>query len=68
MKRILKTGVIGAALMMLVGINQVLADTKLKVGFISAQSGPLNVLGLEQKRGFEIAMDHLGGKFGATQI
>ena len=45
-----------------------MAQAKLKIGFISAQSGPLNVLGLEQKRGFEIAMDHLGGKFGQTPI
>jgi branched-chain amino acid transport system substrate-binding protein len=52
----------------LVSVNQVLAQTKLKIGFISAQSGPLNVLGLEQKRGFEIAMDHLGGKLGQTPV
>jgi|LauGreStaDraftv2_3_1035109.scaffolds.fasta_scaffold03948_3 branched-chain amino acid transport system substrate-binding protein len=68
MKKIFKAGVLSAALLMLVSVNQVLAQTKLKIGFISAQSGPLNVLGLEQKRGFEIAMDHLGGKFGQTPV
>ena len=57
MKKIFKAGVLSTALLMLVSVNQVLAQTKLKIGFISAQSGPLNVLGLEQKRGFEIAMD-----------
>jgi branched-chain amino acid transport system substrate-binding protein len=68
MKKILKVGILGTALLMLVSVNPVLAQAKLKIGFISAQSGPLNVLGLEQKRGFEIAMDHLGGKFGQTPI
>ena len=68
MKKIFKAGVLSTALLMLVSVNQVLAQAKLKIGFISAQSGPLNVLGLEQKRGFEIAMDHLGGKFGQTPV
>ena len=68
MKKILKAGVLSTALLMLFSANQVLAQAKLKIGFISAQSGPLNVLGLEQKRGFEIAMDHLGGQFGQTPI
>jgi branched-chain amino acid transport system substrate-binding protein len=68
MKKIFKAGVLSTALLILVSVNQVLAQTKLKIGFISAQSGPLNVLGLEQKRGFEIAMDHLGGKFGQTPV
>jgi len=68
MKKFLKAGLLSAALLSLVSANQVLAQAKLKIGFISAQSGPLNVLGLEQKRGFEIAMDHLGGKFGQTPV
>ena len=68
MKKFLKAGVLSAAVLMMVSVNQVMAQAKLKIGFISAQSGPLNVLGLEQKRGFEIAMDHLGGKFGQTPI
>ena len=68
MKKFLKAGVFSAAVLMMFSVNQVLAQAKLKIGFISAQSGPLNVLGLEQKRGFEIAMDHLGGKFGQTPI
>ena len=68
MKKFLKAGVLSAAVLMMVSVDQVMAQAKLKIGFISAQSGPLNVLGLEQKRGFEIAMDHLGGKFGQTPI
>ena len=68
MKKFLRAGVFSAAVLMMFSVNQVLAQAKLKIGFISAQSGPLNVLGLEQKRGFEIAMDHLGGKFGQTPI
>ena len=43
MKKIFKAGVLSTALLMLFSANQVLAQAKLKIGFISAQSGPLNV-------------------------
>ena len=65
MNKILRLGVLWASLFVLFQACHVQAQNKIKVGFISAQSGPLNVLGLEQKRGVEIALDHLGGKFGS---
>ena len=65
MNKILRWGVLWASLFVLFQACHVQAQNKIKVGFISAQSGPLNVLGLEQKRGVEIALDHLGGKFGS---
>jgi len=40
------------------------APATIKLGFIVALSGPLNVVGNEQKRGFEVALDQLGGKLG----
>jgi len=42
------------------------AQAKIKLGFIVAMSGPLNVVGAEQKRGFDVALDHLGGKLGGV--
>lgn len=40
----------------------------LRLGFIAAQSGPLAVVGSEQKRGLDIALDHLGGKIGGLKV
>jgi branched-chain amino acid transport system substrate-binding protein len=40
------------------------AADKVKVGFVATLSGPLSLLGEEQKRGLTIAMEHLGNKLG----
>ncbi len=45
-----------------------LAQSPIKLGFIYSISGPLSVPGAEQKRGFDVAMDHLGGKLGGVPI
>jgi branched-chain amino acid transport system substrate-binding protein len=37
---------------------------ELRLGFISILSGQLSLLGQEQKRGFDLAIEHLGGKVG----
>ena len=63
MKRIAAL-IIGAGLAL--GAITVQAQNKIKLGFIVALSGPLNVVGAEQKRGFEVALDHLGGKLGGV--
>lgn len=44
------------------------APDKLKLGFIVALSGPLNLVGGEQKRGFEVAIEHLGNKIGGLPV
>lgn len=44
------------------------AADHIKLGFIAAQSGPLGVLGAEQKRGLEIALEQLGNKLGGRDI
>ncbi|ROT46432.1 ABC transporter substrate-binding protein [Pusillimonas sp. NJUB218] len=44
------------------------AADKVKLGFIAAQSGPLGVLGAEQKRGLDIALEQLGNKLGGRDI
>lgn len=48
------------------GSTVALAQAKIKLGFIVAASGPLNVVGAEQKRGLDVALDHLGGKLGGV--
>lgn len=50
------------------GSGTVHAQAKIKLGFIAAMSGPLNLLGAEQKRGFDIAMEHLGGRLGGVPL
>jgi len=45
-----------------------LAQSPIKLGFIVAASGPLGVPGAEQKRGLDVALEHLGGKLGGIPV
>src|SRR5215212_1009166 len=44
------------------------AQEKIKLGWIGALSGPLNLVGAEQKRGFDLALEHLGNKLGGIAV
>jgi branched-chain amino acid transport system substrate-binding protein len=44
------------------------AQEKIRLGHIVALSGALGLPGAEQKRGFEIALEHLGGKLGGIPV
>lgn len=44
------------------------AQEPIRLGFLSSLSGPFGVLGAEQKRGLELALEHLGGKLGGVPI
>ena len=44
------------------------AQEKIRVGWIGALSGPLNLAGAEQRRGLEIALEHLGNRLGGIPI
>ena len=44
------------------------AQEKIRLGFIVALSGPFGVIGAEQKRGMELAMEQLGGKLGGVDV
>jgi branched-chain amino acid transport system substrate-binding protein len=44
------------------------AQEKIKLGWIAAQSGALSLPGAEQKRGLEIALEHLGNKLGGVPV
>ena len=41
---------------------------KIRLGFIAAMSGPLSAVGAEQKRGLDIALEHLGNKMGGVPV
>jgi branched-chain amino acid transport system substrate-binding protein len=44
------------------------AADKLKLGFLAAFSGPLGLAGGEMKRGFDVALEELGGKIGGLPV
>jgi branched-chain amino acid transport system substrate-binding protein len=44
------------------------AQEKIRVGWMAALSGPLNLAGAEQRRGLEIALEHLGNRIGGIPI
>ena len=51
-----------AAALMLAGTAH--AADQIKVGFVSTLSGPAAGLGVDIRDGFQLAMQHLGGKLG----
>ena len=59
----LKRVVLAAAFGMSVGAVGVSAET-LRIGFISTFSGPASIIGKHQKDGWDLAVEHLGGKIG----
>ena len=44
------------------------AQEKIKLGWIAGVSGPLHLVGAEQRRGLDIALEHLGNKLGGVPI
>ncbi|MDX3895576.1 ABC transporter substrate-binding protein [Pusillimonas sp.] len=40
------------------------ADAQLRVGFMGPMTGPLGITGQELRRGFDLALEHLGGRIG----
>ena len=58
--RIVLTGAILAAC----AVTPAVAQEPIRLGFLTTLSGPQGVIGQEQKRGLELAVEHLGGKIG----
>lgn len=42
--------------------------TKVKIGFVNTFSGPNAFIGNDERDGFELALDHLGGKMGGLDV
>lgn len=63
----MKSIVLAAAATLAIAMPPATAQT-LQLGFIAAQSGPLGVVGSEQKRGLDLAIEHLDGKIGGLAV
>jgi branched-chain amino acid transport system substrate-binding protein len=69
MKRSYVQGLTFAAALALLGTTAaVRAQEPIRLGFLSSLSGPFGVLGSEQKRGLDLAMEHLGNKLGGIPV
>jgi branched-chain amino acid transport system substrate-binding protein len=55
---------VGAA----ISLTDVQAQEGVRLGFIAAMSGPLNAVGAEQKRGMDLALEHLGNRLGGVPV
>ena len=44
------------------------AQEPVRLGFLSSLSGTFGVLGAEQKRGLDLALEHLGNKLGGRPV
>jgi branched-chain amino acid transport system substrate-binding protein len=44
------------------------AEEPVRIGFMTTLSGPASVIGQEQKRGLELALEHLGGTIGGRPV
>jgi branched-chain amino acid transport system substrate-binding protein len=56
------------ALALLAGAAQAQAQEKIRLGWIAALSGPLNLVGAEQRRGLDVALEHLGNRLGGIPV
>ena len=45
-----------------------MAQEPFRIGFLSTMSGVSGVLGQDQRRGFDLALEHLGGKIGGLPV
>jgi branched-chain amino acid transport system substrate-binding protein len=49
-------------------LQPVLAQSSIKIGFVSTFSGPQAAIGEDMRRSVELALEHLGGKMGGKKI
>jgi branched-chain amino acid transport system substrate-binding protein len=58
----------GCALTVMLLMQPAVAQTPMKVGFVSTFSGPQGQLGEEIHAGFQVALEQLGGKLGGVAV
>ncbi len=63
-----KSLVLAAALALAVPAVLAQPQDRIRIGFIAAMSGPLSSVGAEQKRGLDIALEHLGNKMAGVPV
>ena len=44
------------------------AQAEVRIGFMAPLTGPLGITGQEVRRGFDLALEHLGGKLGGQEV
>ena len=59
--------VIGAAALAMLGTSAAVAEP-VKIGFIATMSGPAGALGRDLLDGFQLGIEHAGGKLGGQEI
>ncbi|MBM3645530.1 MAG: ABC transporter substrate-binding protein [Alphaproteobacteria bacterium] len=66
----MKYGILGAVTIaaMAFGASGALAQSTIKIGFISTFSGPQAAIGQDMRRSAELAVEHLGGMAGGKKI
>jgi branched-chain amino acid transport system substrate-binding protein len=62
MARTARSALLAAACLSTLAVAPSPAQEPIKLGFLTTLSGPQGVIGQEQKRGLELAIEHLGGK------
>jgi branched-chain amino acid transport system substrate-binding protein len=66
MKKSMRAAVVAVTLA--VAGPHALAADKIRIGFLASMTGTWSILGNEQDRGMEIALQHLGGKLGGLPV
>lgn len=62
-----RTVVLCAVSMIMLAMPAV-AQQKIKVGYVNTFSGPNSMIGIEQRDGWELGLDHLSRKFGGIDV
>lgn len=57
-----------ALAMAVLSVEAAPAQEPVRLGFLSSMSGTFGVLGVEQKRGLDLALEHLGNKLGGRPV
>ena len=57
-----------ALLVLALVAGSVQAQERIRLGWLASLSGPLNLAGAEQRRGLEVALEHLGNRLGGVPV
>jgi branched-chain amino acid transport system substrate-binding protein len=64
----IRIGVLAATALALAASPALAQEKKVKIGYVSTFSGPTAVIGNDMRNSFELALDHLGRKFGGLPV
>ena len=64
----MKFGITVVALAFMLAVPPAGAADSVKVGFINTFSGPQAIIGKHQRDGYDLAIEHLGGKIGGLPV